>query len=289
MAASRLRPGSPPSSARAAAPSRALIAERRVIAATIVLLTALSWIGLARLPSPASIAHAMPMSMSMPMSSTPAGVMDHAMDMTVRAWDARALVLTFVMWAAMTMGMMLPSATPTVLTLAGLLERRGARARLSAVRAFVAGYLVVWMGYSAAAALVQWWLQSTASVDAAGGVGPLAAALVLAGAGAFEFTSIKDACLRQCRTPIGFLVREWRPGPRGAFVMGARHGTICVLCCWALMAVMFAAGVMSLAAMLALTVATLVEKLVRSPWPARLTGAALLAWSALILAQAWPA
>jgi predicted metal-binding membrane protein len=187
------------------------------------------------------------------------------------------------MWAAMTMGMMLPSATPTALTLAGLLERRGIGARLSTVRAFVGGYLVVWMGYSAAAALVQWALQSTAATDGPGLLGPSTMAVVLAGAGAFEFTSLKEACLRQCRTPVGFLVREWRPGPIGAFVMGARHGTICVACCWALMAVMFVTGVMSLAAMLALTVVTLVEKLVPSRWPARLAGTALLAWSVFIL------
>jgi predicted metal-binding membrane protein len=276
-----VRSGSlPASSAEAAPASRALVVERRIIAGAIVLLTALSWIVLARLPSVMSAARAVPMSMP----SMAAGVVHDGMDMTSRAWDVRSLVVTFVMWAAMTMGMMLPSATPTALTLAGLLERRSVHARLAAVRAFVAGYLVVWIAYSVTAALVQWFLQSTAMVDAAGVLGPSAAAVVLAGAGAFEFTSLKEACLRQCRTPVGFLVREWRPGRRGAFVMGARHGTICVLCCWALMAVMFVAGVMSLAAMLALTLTTLVEKLVPGRWPARLAGCVLIAWAALVIA-----
>ncbi|HWB16044.1 MAG TPA: DUF2182 domain-containing protein [Vicinamibacterales bacterium] len=267
-------------SAEAAPASRALVVERRIIAGAIVLLTALSWIVLARLPSVMSAARAVPMSMP----SMAAGVVHDGMDMTSRAWDVQSLAITFIMWAAMTMGMMLPSATPTALTLAGLLERRGVDARLAAVRAFVVGYLVVWIAYSVTAALVQWFLQSTAMVDAAGVLGPSAAAVVLAGAGAFEFTSLKEACLRQCRTPIGFLVREWRPGQRGAFVMGARHGTICVLCCWALMAVMFVAGVMSLAAMLALTLATFIEKLVPGRWPARLTGCVLMAWAVLVVA-----
>jgi predicted metal-binding membrane protein len=276
-----VRSGSlPASSAEAAPASRALVVERRIIAGAIVLLTALSWIVLARLPSVMSAARAVPMSMP----SMAAGVVHDGMDMTSRAWDVQSLAITFIMWAAMTMGMMLPSATPTALTLAGLLERRGVDARLAAVRAFVVGYLVVWIAYSVTAALVQWFLQSTAMVDAAGVLGPSAAAVVLAGAGAFEFTSLKEACLRQCRTPIGFLVREWRPGQRGAFVMGARHGTICVLCCWALMAVMFVAGVMSLAAMLALTLATLIEKLVPGRWPARLTGCVLMAWAVLVVA-----
>lgn len=275
------RSGPLPASPVDAAPaSRALIVERRIIAGAIVLLTALSWIVLARLPSVMSASSAVPMSMS----SMAAGVMHDGMDMTSRAWNARSLFVAFVMWAAMTMGMMLPSATPTALTLAGLLERRGVAERLASVRAFVAGYLVVWIGYSVAAALVQWLLQSTAMVGTAGVLGSSAAAVVLAGAGAFELTSIKEACLHQCRTPIGFLVREWRPGRRGAFVMGARHGTICVLCCWALMAVMFAAGVMSLAAMFALTLATLVEKLIPGPWPSRIVGCVLIAWAALVVA-----
>jgi predicted metal-binding membrane protein len=278
MAASRVHAASRSVSSRAVPASRALIVERRVIVGTIVVLTALSWLALTRLPPIMSSAH----SMSMP--SMPAGVMHHGMDMSARAWDVRSLVVAFAMWAAMTMGMMLPSATPTALTLAGLLERRGIGERLSTVRAFVGGYLVVWMGYSAAAALVQWLLQSTAMVDGSGLLGRSATAAVLAGAGAFEFTSLKEACLRQCRTPVGFLVREWRPGPSGAFVLGARHGTICVACCWALMAVMFVTGVMSLAAMLALTIVTLVEKLVPGRWPARLAGCVLVAWAALVIA-----
>jgi predicted metal-binding membrane protein len=283
MAAPRFPTGSASAGAHAVAASRTLVVERRVIVGAIVLLTALSWLLLVRLPPLVPGGHAMSMRMSMP-----AGVMPHGMDGSLPAWDVRSLAAIFVMWAAMTMGMMLPSATPTALTLASLLERRGVGARLAAVRAFVGGYLVVWLGYSIAAALVQWTLQSTAVAGGSGALGPTATAIVLAGAGAFEFTSLKEACLRQCRTPIGFLVREWRPGRRGAFVMGARHGTICVACCWALMAVMFVTGVLSLAAMLALTVVTLVEKLVPSRWPAWVAGAVLVAWSAAILARALP-
>jgi predicted metal-binding membrane protein len=90
--------------------------------------------------------------------------------------------------------------------------------------------------------------------------GRLLFAVALLGAGVWQLTPLKHACLRRCRTPLGFLIVEWRPGARGALVLGARHGTECVLCCWALMAVMLGVGTMSLAAMVVLTALMVAEK-----------------------------
>jgi predicted metal-binding membrane protein len=94
----------------------------------------------------------------------------------------------------------------------------------------------------------------------------------------YQFTSLKDRCLRQCRTPLGFLLNEWRPGGRGAVVMGLRHGALCVGCCWALMALLFVLGVMNLLWIALVAAVVLVEKLVPSTALTKVLGAALIVW-----------
>jgi predicted metal-binding membrane protein len=89
----------------------------------------------------------------------------------------------------------------------------------------------------------------------------LLTALLLVIAGLYQFSPLKRVCLSHCRTPLGFLVGEWRAGVKGAFVMGVRHGLFCVGCCWALMALLFVGGVMNLAWIAALSIAVAIEKL----------------------------
>jgi predicted metal-binding membrane protein len=183
--------------------------------------------------------------------------------MMTQVWTPAHVLLLWAMWAVMMVGMMLPSALPTLLLFAMTIRRSPASTR-PALRAvlFGAGYVVAWGGFSVAATVLQRALTArlilnpmmeTSSAPAGG------ALLVLAGV--YQLTPWKQACLRSCRTPLSFLTQHWRPGPGGAFVMGLSHGLYCLGCCWALMLLLFAGGVMNLWVIAALTVFVLVEKL----------------------------
>lgn len=202
---------------------------------------------------------------------------------TSAQWDAANLAAIWTMWALMMAAMMLPSALPMIVTFAQLSRRSGEPAR---GRGFSAAYLLTWLAFGTAATAVQWLLQRL------GWINPMTVStsawltgLLLVLAGAYQFSPLKKTCLARCRTPFGFLLGEWRPGTRGAFVMGLRHGLSCVGCCWALMALLFVGGAMNLAWIAALSVAVAIEKL--APAGQRLAaalGAALLAAGALKLA-----
>lgn len=158
-------------------------------------------------------------------------------------------------WAVMMVAMMLPSAAPLL-----LLYRRGAAAVTTTVLA--AGYLAVWAGTGVAAYALERW-----AMDAPRW-------LLLAGAGAYQLTPAKGACLRRCRTPADFLVERWRSS---AFLLGADHGLFCVGCCWALMAVLVVAGMMGIAWVIVVAAVVAAEKLSsRGEALARSTGIALL-------------
>ena len=135
------------------------------------------------------------------------------------------------------------------------------------------------------AALAQWQLHeadllSTAMVSASAWLG---GALLLV-AGVFQWTSLKQACLAKCRSPLSFLMTEWREGPTGAFVMGARHGAYCVACCWALMALLFVVGVMNLLWVSGLAVFVLAERVLPGgPAVSRAAGALLVVTGVFIL------
>jgi predicted metal-binding membrane protein len=103
-------------------------------------------------------------------------------------------------------------------------------------------------------------------------------------AGVYQFTPLKDACLGTCRAPLGFFITHWQPGPAGAFYMGLRHGLYCIGCCWAMMAILFVFGVMSLLAIVAVSTAVAIEKLLpRGHQSARFLGIGLVAWGTFIL------
>jgi predicted metal-binding membrane protein len=172
------------------------------------------------------------------------------------------LALTFVMWTVMMVGMMAGSAAPVLLLFAGAQAARGANRIPFAVPAFGAGYLAVWTGFSAVAALAQEALHRGAQLSMAmAAASPRVAGAILVAAGIYQLTPFKSACLAHCRSPLGFLMGHWRDGVQGAFRMGMSHGTYCLGCCWALMAVLFAVGVMNLICVAALMVLVLVEKI----------------------------
>lgn len=173
--------------------------------------------------------------------------------------QAADLWLTFMMWAVMMVAMMLPSASPMIAMYARIARSRGDSSRY-AVWCFAGAYLVVWTLFSVAATAGQFVLQRAALLRADLTTPPLIGAIILAAAGVFQLTPLKDACLSHCRSPLGFFMTQWRGGSAGAFAMGFRHGAFCVGCCWALMMLMFVMGVMNLAWVAALGAFVLIEK-----------------------------
>ena len=182
--------------------------------------------------------------------------------MDMGSWTALGPFGWFVgVWVAMMAAMMLPSVSPTV-----TLYTRMARARSPlAPLAFTAGYLVTWTGAGVLAFAV-----ATAGSQVTGGAfawdraGRWLACATLFAAALYELTPLKDVCLGKCRSPLGFLLGVWRDGLPGALQMGAKHGAWCVGCCWALMAALFALGVMSIGWMAVVAGLIAVEKLL--PW-----------------------
>ena len=167
-------------------------------------------------------------------------------------------------WTTMMAAMMLPSALPMVVLFSRVSRERARRgfAELVPSWLFVAGYLAVWTAYG----LVAYGIYR--AVIAAGTewlawdrAGPYVAGAALAAAGLYELTPLKDVCLRHCRSPLHFLLHDWREGRLGAFRMGAEHGAFCVGCCWGLMLALFALGVMSLFWMAVVAAVILAEKL----------------------------
>jgi len=153
------------------------------------------------------------------------------------------------------------------------------------VPSFGLGYLAVWTGFSACAAIAQEALHRAALLS--GGMAassPRVAGAILIAAGAYQLTPFKGACLTWCRSPLGFLMSNWRDGALGAFRMGLSHGLYCLGCCWALMCVLFAVGVMNLLWVAGLTALVLLEKVgPLGAVAARVTGVIMIAVGAMWL------
>jgi predicted metal-binding membrane protein len=179
-----------------------------------------------------------------------------------------------LMWWLMMGAMMLPAAAPAVLLYAQARRQRApSGASLPAPSTFLAGYALAWLAFSLVAALVQ---RLAAGADMRV-QDPALAAILLVAAGAYQLSPLKGACLSHCRSPAQFFSRHWRAGPFGALRLGILHGAYCVGCCWLLMALLFAGGVMNLALVALLTAAVSAEKLLpNGPLVARLSGIALI-------------
>jgi predicted metal-binding membrane protein len=173
-------------------------------------------------------------------------------------------------WVLMIVAMMLPSSVPLVMTFGALVRRRRRPGTL--VGLLLAGYLAVWAGFGLAA-----WLLDRAIHAAVTALPWLAAhpevilGATLLGAGLWQFSPLRDRCLDECRSPMGFVMNRWRgvSEARESFAMGIAHGAFCVGCCWSLMLVMFGVGLANVAVMLALGGLTAIEK--NLPWGRRLT------------------
>ena len=195
------------------------------------------------------------------------------------------LVVHLLAWQVMTTAMMLPSSLPLVrlfATVSANVDRPGV-----VMSAFLAGYAVIWSGFGALAFLGDATLHET--VDATPWLAAHPEVIgggVLLLAGAFQFSSIKDKCLKECRHPGGFLLPRYQRGTAPAFRLGQKHGLFCAGCCWALMLVGFAAGVANLWWMAALTALMVFEKTGRGgDRGVRPIGLALLALGVAVLAS----
>ncbi len=202
------------------------------------------------------------------------------------AWSGATAVAVVVMWGGMMIAMMLPSAAPMILAF-DTLERRDAPAgRATPLSlAFGGAYLLVWIGFSALAAGAQWGLQASGLLTPmiVSSSERLTAGLLIL-AGLYQLTPLKQACLKRCRSPLGFLMEEWRDGTGGALAMGLKHGLYCAGCCWALMLLLFAAGAMNPVWIAFLTLAVALEKWPQMPgWLTWIYSAALIAAGAAIL------
>ena len=193
-------------------------------------------------------------------------------------WDVRHLLLLWAMWAVMMTGMMLPSAAPLLLLYGAAARRSSPQTAARQTYALAAGYVAAWTTFSLGTTALQRALASllllSPMMEAANS--RVSATLLLI-AGVYQWTPLKNACLHTCQSPVGFLMGRWRSGGRGAFWMGLEHGSHCVGCCWALMLLLFAGGVMNVLVIVVLTAFVVLEKLVPvGRLGARISGAFLI-------------
>jgi predicted metal-binding membrane protein len=197
-------------------------------------------------------------------------------------------LLLALMWAIMMVAMMIPGAAPTILLFSALERKRASATGMGGrTAAFVAGYVAIWCAFSIVAAALQTALSHGGLLSMQMTMrSALLAGVVFIAAGIYEFTPLKDRCLTHCRSPLEWLPQHMRPGRSGAFRMGVEHGTYCVGCCWVLMLLLFAVGIMNLVWVAALAAIVLVQKLLPAGiLPQRLVGGLLVAVGLVAIAR----
>jgi predicted metal-binding membrane protein len=179
------------------------------------------------------------------------------------AWGFGGFAVVALMWAAMVLAMMLPSAGPMILTYAEIADTAARKGeRIVSPFMIAAGYTVVWLGFAAAATFAQFAVTRTGFIDTGmASASALFSGAIFIGAGLYQFSALKHACLTQCRQPFPFFFAHWETSPRGVFRLGLKQGLYCLGCCWAMMMVMFAVGVMNVIWMAALGIVMTLEKI----------------------------
>ncbi len=210
------------------------------------------------------------------------------MQATTPVWAPSHFAAMLLMWIIMMAAMMLPSATPMILlysTVAGRTRKPGHVFPTTGI--FALGYFVIWIAFGLTATSLQWALDVAALLSPEmATTNRVAAAGILIAAGIYQWTPIKQSCLRRCRSPLDFVLSYWREGSWGSLAMGVRHGAFCLGCCWMLMLLLFVGGIMNLLWIAGLSVFVLVEKTAPAGhWAARLAGVALAAWGVFELAS----
>ena len=206
----------------------------------------------------------------------------------VAEWKSIDFSLVYLMWGAMMVAMMLPSAIPMILAFSHVAGRRyQAPQKYSFL--FIYGYLLVWLVFSIGMTLLQWQLHGLQMISPMMETeNELLSAVIFLAAGIYQLTPLKSRFLRYCQSPAGFLLNEWREGAKGAFQMGLKHGSTCVSCCWAQMLIMFAVGVMNLFGMAFMALLILAEKIVpvKSQLISRAGGVLFMGWGLWLLQMA---
>jgi predicted metal-binding membrane protein len=223
------------------------------------------------------------------------GMSDMAMDdmpgmamPMVASWTPAIFAITFAMWWVMMLGMMLPSAAPMILTFATLNRAKRARGHtFTPTSVFAVGYVIVWGVFSLGATVAQWALDRVALLSPMmATTSPVLGGTLLILAGLYQFTPMKQACLRNCRSPFAFVLNHWRDGRTGALRMGVDHGGYCLGCCWGLMALLFVVGVMNLLWVATIAVFVFAEKLLPGGvWIGRVGGSAMLGFGLFLLTR----
>ena len=252
--------------------------ERTILAAGLAVLIALAWL---------YVWWGAGMGMSA-LDMTRGVLFPHRQQQIMGEMD-RTMPVIVLMWWTMMIAMMTPSAAPLILLYTRVAHHRARSINQIAGTPIVpatflaVGYLLVWLLFSVVAATVQDLLQLAGLISGMmlWSQTAVLSAAVLAAAGLYQLSPLKQTCLTQCRAPAQFLVRHWQPGRMGALRLGMRHGAYCVGCCWLLMALLFVGGVMNLIWIAALAAFVLVEKLAPgSAMFGKWSGALLLVWAA---------
>lgn len=247
----------------ASALERVLRRDCFVVVVALAIITAIAWIYLLQLSAPMS-----PPAASNAMAGMDMAQMGAALAPATRPSPLRELLLSFVMWAVMMVGMMTPSAAPMILLYARVGRHAAKDGKPFAASGwFASGYFLSWTCFALVAALAQGGLQRAALITPmmASGNGLVGGAVLIA-AGLYQWTPLKDACLKQCQSPLGFIQRHggFRSNALGAQRLGLIHGAYCIGCCGALMALLFVGGVMNLLWVAGIAILVLIEKITQA-------------------------
>ncbi|SFI38916.1 DUF2182 domain-containing protein [Nitrosomonas sp. Nm34] len=203
----------------------------------------------------------------------------------ISSWQLIDFGWVYSMWAVMMAAMMLPSAIPMFLVFSRICKQRYQTSyHLNLL--FILAYLVVWSVFSMVMTGLQWQMHGLHFLSPMmDNQNERLAAAIFIGAGIYQLTSWKSGFLQSCRSPMGFLLTEWREGALGVFYVGLKHGSVCVGCCWAQMLIMFAVGVMNLPGMALITLLVTAEKIVpgKSQLICRIGGVLLIAWGSWLV------
>lgn len=213
----------------------------------VVALAGLGWLAVGLLYSGMGVFDALCQSLAMPHGT----------------WGVSGFAIVALMWGVMTLAMMLPSASPMILTYAEIADT-AARKHERIVSPFVlaAGYTLVWLGFATITTLAQFAFTRAALLDTGmQSANGLFSGAIFIGAGVYQFSALKHACLTQCQTPFPFFFANWVTTPRGVFRLGVKQGLYCLGCCWAMMLVMFGVGVMNVIWMAGLGAVMTFEKI----------------------------
>jgi predicted metal-binding membrane protein len=209
-------------------------------------------------------------------------------------WTAGSIAIVASMWSAMTLAMMLPSAAPMIMTYAGIADTAAHKGeRIVSPFVLTAGYTVVWLSFSVIATLVQIALTRVALLDAGmASASGLFSGAIFIGAGVYQFSVLKHACLKRCQHPFPFFFANWTTTSQGVFRLGVKQGLYCLGCCWAMMLVMFAVGVMNVLWMVGIGIAMTIEKMLTGRRFTHAVGVVLIVAGAAIIVTAvvnhWP-